>query len=37
MIDTLLGLAPVYGLVIVGLATFLSCLAVPIPSSLCVA
>lgn len=34
MIDTLLGLVPVYGLVIVGLATFLSCPAVPIPSSL---
>ena len=34
MIEALLGLVPVYGLYIVGLATFLSCLAVPIPSSL---
>lgn len=34
MIEALLGLVPIYGLYIVGLATFLSCLAVPIPSSL---
>jgi membrane-associated protein len=34
MIDTLLELVPTYGLYIVFLSTFLSCLAVPIPSSL---
>ncbi|NNK67452.1 MAG: DedA family protein [Rhodobacteraceae bacterium] len=34
MIEALLGLVPIYGLYIVGLATFLSCLAMPIPSSL---
>lgn len=32
--DAVLGLVPIYGLYVVGLATFLSCLAVPIPSSL---
>lgn len=34
MIEAVLGLVPVYALYIVGLATFLSCLAVPIPSPL---
>lgn len=34
MMDMVLGLVPIYGLYIVGWATFLSCLAVPIPSSL---
>ncbi len=34
MIDTILSLVPVYGGYIVALATFLSCLALPIPSSL---
>ncbi len=34
MIDTVLALVPAYGLYIVTGATFLSCLAVPIPSSL---
>lgn len=34
MIDTVLKLVPVYGLYIVSLSTFLSCLALPIPSSL---
>lgn len=34
MIDTILSLVPHYGGYIVAIATFLSCLAVPIPSSL---
>jgi len=34
MIETLLALVPHYGLYIVALATFFSCLALPIPSSL---
>ncbi len=34
MIDTLLALVPAWGTGIVALATFLSCLALPIPSSL---
>lgn len=34
MIDTILAAVPVYGLWVVTAATFLSCLAVPIPSSL---
>lgn len=34
MIETVLELVPAYGLYIVVLSTFLSCLAVPIPSSL---
>lgn len=34
MIELFLGLIPVYGLYIIGLATFLSCVAAPIPSSL---
>ena len=34
MIDSILALVPIYGLYVVGLATFLSCLALPIPSSL---
>ena len=34
MTETLLNLVPLYGLYIVGIATFLSCLAMPIPSSL---
>lgn len=34
MIDAILAAVPVYGLWIVALATFLSCLALPIPSSL---
>ncbi|WP_425052462.1 DedA family protein [Psychromarinibacter sp. S121] len=34
MIETILAAVPVYGLWIVTLATFLSCLAMPIPSSL---
>ena len=34
MIDTVLALVPAYGLYIVALSTFFSCLAVPIPSSL---
>jgi membrane-associated protein len=34
MIETLLRLVPTYGLYVVALSTFLSCLAVPIPSSL---
>lgn len=34
MTETILGLVPVYGLVLIGVATFLSCLALPIPSSL---
>ena len=34
MTETLLALVPTYGLYIVALATALSCLALPIPSSL---
>ena len=34
MTETLLALVPQYGLYLVGLATFFSCLALPIPSSL---
>ena len=34
MIETLLALVPAYGLYIIAAATFLGCLAVPIPSSL---
>ena len=34
MIETLLALVPTYGIYIVALSTFLSCLALPIPSSL---
>jgi len=34
MTDILLALVPAYGLYIIALATFLSCLAIPIPSSL---
>lgn len=34
MTDALLELVPAWGLYVIGLATFLSCLAVPIPSSL---
>lgn len=34
MIDTLLPLVPQYGLWLLGVTTFLSCLAVPVPSSL---
>ena len=34
MTETLMNLVPLYGLYIVGIATFLSCLAMPIPSSL---
>lgn len=34
MTETVLALVPVYGLSLIALATFLSCLAVPIPASL---
>lgn len=34
MTETILALVPVYGLALVALGTFLSCLALPIPSSL---
>lgn len=34
MTETILALVPVYGLALIALATFLSCLALPIPSSL---
>ncbi|WP_298499432.1 VTT domain-containing protein [uncultured Maritimibacter sp.] len=34
MSDTLVALVPTYGLVLLGLATFLSCIAVPMPASL---
>lgn len=34
MTETVLALVPVYGLALIALATFLSCLALPIPSSL---
>lgn len=34
MTDTLMALVPEYGLWLIGLVTFLSCLAVPVPSSL---
>ena len=34
MIETILALVPTYGLLVVALGTFLSCLALPVPSSL---
>ncbi|WP_439137653.1 DedA family protein [Roseicyclus sp.] len=34
MTETILALVPSYGLLLVGLGTFLSCLALPVPSSL---
>lgn len=34
MTETLLGLVPQYGLWLIGVTTFLSCLALPVPSSL---
>ncbi|NKX43931.1 DedA family protein [Roseicyclus persicicus] len=34
MTETILALVPVYGLALIAVATFLSCLALPIPSSL---
>ena len=34
MIETILALVPTYGLLLVALGTFLSCLALPVPSSL---
>ncbi len=34
MTETILALVPVYGLALIAVATFLSCLAVPMPASL---